>query len=192
VNGCPFSEPYLITVFDSLTADFTIDPLICITDDATLTYSGNASGTAVYSYNFGTGTVVSGSGAGPYELNWGTSGPQTVRLQVSDNGCFSDIITQNTDVVATLNPAVINCAPNTSGILFSWTTDPLASSYDVNTLIGPAGTPSGNTMNYTGLVPGDTVQIEIISYSAGPCPDISDTLLCIAKACPTPVWLLHL
>jgi gliding motility-associated-like protein len=187
VGGCPFIEPYTITVFDSITADFTIDPIICIADVATVTFTGNASGGATYDYDFTPATVVSGSGAGPYQLRWSSSGPQTVRLQVSENGCFSDIISQNTVVSATMNPPVINCAPNTSGILFTWTVDPVALSHSVNTLTAQVGVPSGNSLNFTGLNPGDIVAIEIVTLSGGPCPDRRDTLECTARACPMPI-----
>jgi gliding motility-associated-like protein len=188
VNGCPFTEPYLITVFDSLTADFTLDPVICETDVAGLTFTGNASASAVYDFDFGPATVVSGTGPGPYQLSWASPGSKTVRLQVSENGCMSDIISHTTDVIATLNPPVINCSPNTSGILFTWTIDPAASAFVVNTLTGPTGNPIGmDSLEFTGMVPGDTAEIEIISISAGPCPDRRDTLLCIARLCPMPV-----
>ncbi len=191
VNGCDFTEPYLITVFDSLTADFVLDPVICISDAAGLTYTGNASAGAVYDYTFGTANVIAGTGAGPYQLDWATAGSKTVRLQVSENGCASDIISHVTDVIATLNAPVINCSPNTSGILFSWTVDPDASGHVVNTLIGPVGTPVGtDSLNFTGLVPGDIVEIEIISISAGPCPDRRDTLQCEARLCPSPVIVI--
>ena len=191
VNGCPFTEPYSITVFDSITADFTLDPVICITDEATLTYTGNASPPAVFNYNFGTANVVSGSGAGPYQLNWPGTGTKTVRLQITENGCMSDLISHTVDVGATLNAPTINCTPNTSGILFCWTTDPAAASYSVNTLVGPPGTPMGtDCLDFTGLNPGDPVMIEIVTVSAGPCPDRRDTLECIARDCPMPVITL--
>ena len=187
VGGCPFTEPYTITVFDSITADFIIDPIICIADVATLTFTGNASGGATYDYDFTPATVVSGTGAGPYQLSWSSPGPKTVRLQVNENGCFSDIISQGTNVIATLNAPVINCAPNTSGILFTWTVDPAALSHTVNTLTAQVGIPSGNSLNFTGLIPGDIVAIEIVTLSAGQCPDRRDTLECIARACPMPL-----
>jgi gliding motility-associated-like protein len=191
VNGCPFIEPYLITVFDSLTADFTIDPVICIDDAAGLTFTGNASGTALFDYDFGAATVVTGSGPGPYQLSWASPGLKSVRLQVSENGCLSDIITQTSNVIATLNPPVINCSPNTSGILFSWSVDPAAANHVVNTLIGPVGNPVGtDSLEFTGLVPGDIVEIEIITISAGPCPDRRDTLQCVARQCPMPVIVI--
>jgi gliding motility-associated-like protein len=193
VNGCPFtSEPYLITVFDSLTADFVLDPLICITDVAGLTYTGNASSGAVYDYNFGAATVVAGTGAGPYQLSWASPGNKTVRLQVSENGCISDIVSHTTDVIATLNAPVINCSPNTSGILFSWSIDPASAGFVVNTLIGPPGVPVGtDSLDFPGLTPGDIVEIEIVTLSSGPCPDRRDTLQCIARECPMPVIVIE-
>ncbi len=187
-SGCPFTEPYTITVFDSITADFMLDPVICITDQATLTYTGNASvSTASFDYNFGTAIVVSGSAAGPYQLRWAGAGSKTVRLQITENGCVSDVISQTTNVGATLNAPTINCTPNTSGIIFSWTVDPNAATHMVNTLVGPVGTPIGtDSLEFTGLNPGDPVMIEIVTVSAGPCPDRRDTLECIARDCPMP------
>jgi gliding motility-associated-like protein len=188
VNGCPFSEPYQVTVFDSLTADFTLDPLICITDNAGLTYTGNASGGAFFDYNFGAATVEAGSGSGPYQLSWVSPGTKTVRLQVSENGCISEVISHTTDVIAELNAPVINCSPNTSGVLMSWTVDPAASAHVVNVLIGSAGNPVGtDSLEFIGMMPGDSVMLEIVSVSAGPCPDRRDTALCIARQCPSPV-----
>ena len=59
-----------------------LDPVICISDAAGLTYTGNASAGAVYDYTFGTANVIAGTGAGPYQLDWATAGSKTVRLQV--------------------------------------------------------------------------------------------------------------
>ncbi len=186
-NGCPFSAPYQITVFDSLTADFTIDPVICITDVATVTYTGNASAAAIFNYTFTPGMVVTGSGEGPYTIRWASPGPKTVRLQVSENGCNSDIVSESTTVVATLNAPVVNCAPDTSDVVFSWTPDPVGTT-SVNSLSGHTGVQTGNSMEFTGLMQGDEVIIEIITTSAGPCPERRDTFSCTAKECP-PVLL---
>ncbi len=188
VGGCPFNAPYTVTVFDSITADFTLDPLICISDVANLLYTGNASGTATYNYTFGTANVVAGTGVGPYQLNWNTPGQKTVRLQVSENGCMSDIITQNTNVTANLVAPIVPCSPNTSGMSFSWTLDPAATDSLITVLTGQPGTQNGNTYAFTGLNPGDTVRLEIVSISAGPCPSRRDTFECVARACP-PVQL---
>ncbi|MEP6794136.1 MAG: gliding motility-associated C-terminal domain-containing protein, partial [Saprospiraceae bacterium] len=187
VMSCSFSKQYLITVFDSITADFTVDPLICITDNATVTYTGNASPSATYTYDFGAATIVSGAGQGPYELNYSSPGSKTIRLQISDNGCTSDLISQNLTVGAALNLPVVNCMSNTSGVSFCWTPDPLVSNYVVNALTPQVGVVTSNCIDFGGLVPGDSVAIEIISQTTGPCPQRIDTFSCIARACPTPM-----
>lgn len=185
INDCVTTTPTVIEVFDSLTADFVIDPtVICITETATVTYTGNGTAATTYNYNFGMANVLSGSGDGPYELGWNTPGQKTVRLQVTENGCVSDLITQNIDVVPNLSAAVLSCTPNTSGVLFTWTTDPLAASVEVNILTGHTGTQTGNSYDFGGLTAGDVVTIEIVSLSAGPCPDRRDTLSCEARECP--------
>jgi gliding motility-associated-like protein len=184
VNGCPYNQPYTITVFDSITADFTLDPTLCITDVANLQYTGNASDTATFNYNFGTAMIISGSGEGPYELNWNTAGQKTIRLQVEENGCVSDVVTHTADVVNTLAAPSVGCAPNTSGVVFTWTIDGASPGETVDVLTGQTGTLNGNMYTFTGLNPGDTVRIEIITQSAGPCPARTDTFFCVAKECP--------
>ncbi|MEO6130278.1 MAG: hypothetical protein ABIQ02_00415, partial [Saprospiraceae bacterium] len=185
-TGCSFSKSYLITVFDSITADFTVNPLICISENAIVTYTGNASSSATYSWDFGAATIVSGAGAGPYELSFSSPGSKTIRLQIMDNGCTSDLISQNLDVAATLNQPVVNCMSNTSTVSFCWTADPLVSNYVVTALTPQAGVVTGNCIDFGGLVPGDSVAIEIISQTTGPCPPRADTFSCIARTCPSP------
>lgn len=189
VGGCSFSDSYLMTVFDSITADFIVDPLICVTDVANVTYMGNASGGATYLYDFGAATVVSGSGAGPYQISYSSPGPKSVRLQITENGCASDVITQNLNVSPTLNAPVVNCQPTTSTVTFSWTDDN-PGGYIVNILSGHAGVTMIPEVDFLGLVPGDSVVIEIISLSTGPCPIRKDTFSCVARTCPIVGFLL--
>lgn len=186
-GGCDFSDTYLITVFDSLTADFTLDPLICISDVANVAYTGNGASGATYTYDFGPATVVTGSGQGPYQLRWATSGLKSVRLQIADQGCVSDLVTRTTNVIAELTPPIVNCSPNTSGMSFTWTIDPASSGFQYTILSGQAGSLNGNTLAFTGLNPGDRVDLEIITQSAGPCPARRDTFTCVARQCPMPV-----
>jgi len=185
VNGCPFSKQHLITVFDSITADFTVDLLICISDNATVTYTGNASPGATYTWDFGAATIVSGTGPGPYELSYNSPGTKTIRLQITDNGCTSDLISHNLDVAPTLNLPVVNCMAQTNNVSLCWNPDPLVSAFIVNTLTPQVGVITGNCIDFGGLVPGDSISIEIISQTTGPCPQRIDTFYCIARNCPS-------
>lgn len=87
-NGCvsPLGSQ-TITVNPLPTSTFTASGPHCVNTPATLTYTGSASPTATYTWNFGGGTVVSGSGGGPYQVSWPTSGTQTVTLVVTENSC---------------------------------------------------------------------------------------------------------
>src|SRR5690606_14205707 len=118
---------------------------------------------------------------------WATPGSKTVRLQIEEFGCTSDLITQNVSVVAQLTPPVVICSPNTSGMTFTWTVDGAAPDHEVNILTGQSGTQNGNSLEFTGLNPGDIVELEIITYSAGPCPERRDTFMCTAQDCPDPI-----
>ena len=72
---------------------------MCIGAPATITYTGTSAVGATYVWDFGTGIVASGSGQGPYQVGWATAGPQTVTLQVTENGCTSPLETQNLTVL---------------------------------------------------------------------------------------------
>lgn len=188
VDGCNHSENTSVTVFDSITADFTVDAAICITDNATVTYTGNASINATYQWDFGTANVLSGSGAGPYTLSWNTAGDKTIRLQVIENSCSSDLVVRTVMVAPALNPPAVNCMPTPFDVSMSWIIDAAAADHMVNILSGHTGVYSGNSLTVTGLASGDAVVIEIVSLSVGPCPERRDTFECVARDCPNPTF----
>jgi gliding motility-associated-like protein len=90
-NGCtsPGNEVF-VNVQPTPTSGFTVESPVCVGQPSTIAYSGSASSTATYNWNFGGGTVQSGSGAGPYEVVWSSSGTKTVFLSVTENGCTSN------------------------------------------------------------------------------------------------------
>ena len=88
-NGC--SEPpttQQITVNIQYTNSFTAPDSVCQFANASFTYTGNAGAGETYNWNFDGGTIVSGSGQGPYQILWTTPGLKTVTLNVtSPGGC---------------------------------------------------------------------------------------------------------
>ena len=63
---------------------------ICFNSFAEIIYTGTASDLANYQWNFDDGSIISGSGAGPYEIQWNTHGIKTITLYVTENGCSAD------------------------------------------------------------------------------------------------------
>lgn len=81
-----------ITISPIPTSPFTtID--VCVDVSSTITYTGNASPTDIYTWNFGTGIVNSGSGQGPYDVSWSTDGTKNITLTVTVGSCVSPLTT---------------------------------------------------------------------------------------------------
>lgn len=81
---------------------FLIPSTVCSNDIFNASYIGNyISTTANYSWNFGSSTILSGSGKGPYQLNAIGSGISNYSLTVSDSGCTT----------SSIKPITINALP---------------------------------------------------------------------------------
>jgi len=104
-NGCVSSvSTQSITVNPIPTANFSTPAGVCIGQNATITYSGTGQAGATYNWNFGSGTIASGSGQGPYQVNWLAMGNQTVSLTVVQNGCTSTSFSQTVQIYDTPSP----------------------------------------------------------------------------------------
>jgi gliding motility-associated-like protein len=108
-NGC-VSNPFTtnITVYEIPTADFTATAEVCLGEAADFSYTGSATINAIYTWEFDGGNVVSGTGAGPYEVEWTTSGNKNICLTVEENGCVSQVFCE---VVAVRQPPVVSIEP---------------------------------------------------------------------------------
>lgn len=69
-----------------INCDFTVATKTCVGHDVKITYIGGASPNATYLWNFDGGTVLSGSGQGPYYVFWNTPGEKHVVLSLQWEG----------------------------------------------------------------------------------------------------------
>lgn len=83
----------------TITSTFTCPDNICINDTALIVYSGNASDTAYYFWEFNEGIIISGIGPGPYEVLWSESGEKTISLIVEEDGMTSETTTKTLIVI---------------------------------------------------------------------------------------------
>lgn len=127
---------------------------VCEGDSVQFVSTGTASATAFYSWNFsGGGAYPSNPGPGPVRVAWVGGGVKTVTLTIQDNGCFSNLASENVTVfnnpVATILPVANQCFTGNS--------------FD---FIGPAGTYT-YTWNFgTANPPGSALQNPTgVSYS---------------------------
>lgn len=187
---CPNTDQVVVTVNPIPTSNFTLSKTnICIGEPITVTYAGNMGPLSGYNWGFDGGTVVSGTGQGPYQISWPADGTADVSLWVSQSGCFSDTtvktvtihpnpvlsVTGPTDICLG-DTAVFTGTADIPASVIGWTPGPLTGS--------PVSLSPGTTTNYTvqavspiGCLSNDTT----FTLTVKPIPVASitgDTLIC--------------
>jgi gliding motility-associated-like protein len=107
--NCMGSDTVVLTVTLAPNANFTAPANVCIGSTATITYNGNAPGTSTYNWNFAGGTVISGSGQGPYQVSWPAAGQMQVTLTVTTGGCISPV---ESVIVNVTDPPILTLTPS--------------------------------------------------------------------------------
>jgi photosystem II stability/assembly factor-like uncharacterized protein len=151
-NEC-FSDTtwHTVSVNNTPTSDFETESGVCGADTIIVTYLGSASGLADYDWTFESAEIVSGSGQGPYEINWNTGGTYEVSLSVTENNCTSEI-TEKEVIVAypfdleEICIVTIDSATSKNLIVFEKTPDVGIESYNIYRETDVAGkyAPIGN------------------------------------------------
>lgn len=184
-EGCTFSATTTIGVFNQPSADITADAAICLTDHATVAYTGNAGANAVFTWDFGGGTAVPGNGAGPHQVKWSTAGPKTITLSVTEGSCTSTLFSQQVQVDAQIPAPVINCSSTTDEVTFTWNPVAGATGYSVNVTNGSGGIQTSDTSYvFSGLNPSQQVAIQVSVEGNSGCPLPIVQAACSAQPCP--------
>lgn len=112
-QGCA-ADPTIrnFTVIDRPTADFSLEPAVICTGEATrLTFRGRASVNASFSWYFDGANAVPGTGRGPHDLRWATAGTKNISLVVREGGsCPSDSVVRTVEVRRS-NPSSFRVEP---------------------------------------------------------------------------------
>ncbi|MEM6397033.1 MAG: gliding motility-associated C-terminal domain-containing protein [Bacteroidota bacterium] len=184
-GSCPQPETIDVVVLEGASAALDAsDTDVCIDQTVTVELADAEVFGATYTWDFDGATEVSGSGSGPYELSFPTSGDYTISLQTQNGDCTDDgeITIQVSDTLVA--PDVFCQAVTNSSVTFGWT-DVGADSYTVVVVDGPSGTQTGNSYEVTGLNNGDEVTIQVVANSSGVCPSVTSAeQTCQAIACP--------
>ena len=102
--GCYNSTTRAIVVKPSPVSTFTAGSPVCVSSNALITYTGSASGTAIFNWDFDGGSATPGTGIGPHNVQWTTAGYKTISLMVTENGCdntsFQTVLVNPLPVVA--------------------------------------------------------------------------------------------
>jgi gliding motility-associated-like protein len=124
-NGCSsLPATAAITVSAAPSATISLPANACQGAGVVITAAGPFAGGTTFNWNFGTGTVISGSGAGPYSVSWATTGSKTVSLTTTAGGCSSSssstILIQSGPVAGISLPAN-SCTGQSTSVSFNGT-----------------------------------------------------------------------
>ncbi|MBU0490005.1 MAG: choice-of-anchor L domain-containing protein [Bacteroidetes bacterium] len=131
-GGCSGTASVIVTVNTPPTASFVTNSPVCINTPCLISFNGIAGPTATFLWSFGTGTINSGSGQGPYSVSWSTAGMQSVSLVISENGCQSTTYLQQVEikpepVLAILPSITEGCEPLT--VVFTDNSSPASTAW---------------------------------------------------------------
>ena len=188
---CSYSISEQVIVHAVPTADFSIaDTEICNDGSMTTTvsYTGTASASANYDWDFNGADIISGTGAGPYTLNWSGEGVKTVSLSVTENNCIAETFNEMIEVYNPLSIPEVQCNGTTiNSVSFSWVAIAGVTDYEVTISGAATGTETTTATNYevTGLNPNDQITISVIALGINICGDSeAGTATCTAIDCP--------
>lgn len=112
-NACVSSHSTTILLKTVPSSAFAVsDSLLCVNEPTNIVYTGPASGTASFAWEFGGGSAT-GSGPGPYSVNWLTADEYFIILTVENNGCMSPPTQKR--VTVQNHPSVAFSATNDEG-----------------------------------------------------------------------------
>ncbi len=146
-NGCSSTQTAQVIVASCSSANFTVIDTLCIGTPATVTFTGVATPGATFDWNFGSATILSGSGIGPYSVAWNTAGNQTISLTVNDAPCAAVSTSMPVYVVpmpvASLTSLSDLCVGDQNTLAFNGTAQSNATfvwNYGSGTVVGGMGT----------------------------------------------------
>lgn len=187
---CSASDSLLIRVFAVPEADLMVNRSeLCLLDSTLITFAGQAGPAATFSWDFDGGTILSGSGRGPYLVSWPDPGTYDVNVSVTENNCNSldngqvDIV----EVVAPLDDLTLRCGENSlSTLSFNWQELPDVERYQVIRTDNNASViQQNNQFSITGLQPGQSVELVVVPLAINLCGNGgADTLTCTTQPCP--------
>ncbi|MFH2094096.1 MAG: PKD domain-containing protein, partial [Bacteroidota bacterium] len=193
---CDFTTTQNTVVFAAPNPDFTFVDSVCVYSNTTIQYTGNASAGANYSWNFSGGTIVSGSGQGPFQVYWTSANTYALTLSVDENGCINDttfyitVLPANSPFCCVLPTP--DAGPADSTCSLSYTMQAAASGIPGAWVVssGPAGS-TANFANATAnnsAVTVDTYGVYVFSWTEGYSPTCSASDSVMIAFYPDPVF----
>ncbi len=183
---CSYQVGFAITVLPVYSADLTMIEEACLMDTVTVVYSGDAPDTAIFNWNFDDANVLSGSGAGPYTLQWDNPGDHQIELSVGDN-CPGESVGQTITIGAPLDAPLVSCSldvPN-GVITFNWNAITGATAYQLSLNGEDLPDITETEIAFDSFAPEETVTLIVTPLNDGVCTNPSGEASCTLPPCPS-------
>ena len=106
---CQLIESREVVFLENPIAEFTADASVCTGQASNISFTGSAGSSAQFNWDFGDGSIVSGSGEGPYQVNWSNAGEKTISLSIQNaSGCASEVFEE----IVTVSEFNVNTGPD--------------------------------------------------------------------------------
>ncbi|OFY84217.1 MAG: hypothetical protein A3F72_14410 [Bacteroidetes bacterium RIFCSPLOWO2_12_FULL_35_15] len=175
--GCSNLTTKGIIVRTTPTSVFTVTSPVCVGSNSLLTYTGISGSGASFNWNFSGGIANPGTGVGPQNTYWNTSGTKNISLSIADSGC-----TTTTTVPVIVNPVpsvILTVSPNDTicqGQLVTFTATPATlinySFYKNGVLVQNS---SGNSFVLSNLNSGDSFYV--IGTNSNNCTSLNSNVI---------------
>ncbi|MGB0839197.1 MAG: gliding motility-associated C-terminal domain-containing protein, partial [Chitinophagales bacterium] len=174
-------EPTIVTISVDLME-------VCVNESVMVSFDGDPILGGIYNWEFDGATINNGNDAGPYDLNWASSGIKMISLIMTDaNGCTTNTATTMVNVVAPFDAPTPNCESTTdSTVSLIWNAVEGANAYEISYSIN--GGESANEQitethfSIINLQPNDTVSFGVQAVGDGDCATSSqNSTTCITS-----------
>ncbi len=193
-GNCGGEASAIINVADKPSLTINSDETICEDDlpvgGYALTAMSSAQG-ATFTWTLPTGvTVVSGDPTMDANIfvNFTPGATYAIGCVASVADCSSDMETVNITIDPAIQAPVISCQPSTNTVIFSWPDITNGDLVNVIEIQGSGGVfdAANNTYTFSGLTPGDIVEIELVIIGDGTVCSIGNVGSgpCQAMVCP--------
>ncbi len=111
-NGCTDADSVIVQLTRIPTSTFTADTIACSGNASQINFTGISDVNSSFTWSWDGGNAIPGSGIGPHQVSWSTTGIHTVTLSVSTNGCAS-----STTTILLYNPTPVTTSLSKTDLL---------------------------------------------------------------------------
>ncbi len=178
-----------VNIIPDAQLNLTGSNIICEGESVTVQSAFQSSSNEIPMWDFG-GGIETGSGFGPYSVQFNTPGTYAISLFIDNAGCIGDTESVQLEVQANLIAPIIDCSTdNISSIQLSWNAVDCASDYQILVDGSIDGTTSNTNYMVTGLSENQMVDIVVEAISECACNNVlSQTVSCSSKPCDQTSW----